>query len=58
MGNNPIKFDRSRIATKYEMCENDGYVKIKIEPGNNKFFALTKEGFKHCKEIVNLSYRT
>jgi hypothetical protein len=40
------------------MCQNDHYVKIKIEPGNNKLFALTKKGFRHCEEIVNSSYRT
>jgi hypothetical protein len=53
-----IKFDRSRIANKYKMCQNDHYVKIKIESGNNKLFALTKKGFRHCEEIVNLSYRS
>lgn len=54
-----IKFDRSRTApNKFEMCENDHYVKIKIKSGNYKLFALTKKGFRHCKEIVNSSYRT
>ena len=53
-----IKFDRSRTATnKYGLCKDDGYVKIRIESGNNKLFALTKEGFRRCKEIVNWDYR-
>ena len=53
-----IKFDRFRTArSKYEMCKSRGYVDVKKEKGNNRFFALTEKGLKHCKEIVDRSYR-
>jgi hypothetical protein len=53
-----IKFDRSRTAErKYKLCQSNGYVHVKPEPGNIKRFALTEEGFKHCEELIDSFYR-
>jgi hypothetical protein len=54
----PIKFDRYRTArSNYEKCKSYGYVYVRKEKGNNRLFALTDEGLKHCEEIVNLANR-